>query len=211
MFNVSLGIDVGEDVIFEDVLVRLIDTAGIRLADSEIEKEGVQRAKELIDSSEIILVIIDISEEIDKEDLQIIEDLVLNQKKKLLVVANKIDKKENLGSEEYVKNLDLDTIYISAKEETNIDVLKNRVYKKIKNQNKIGFEEIIISNKRQFEILKKVKKLLVENRKSFQAKTGVEFIAADLRITIDCLSELTGEITTDDILNNIFSNFCIGK
>lgn len=200
-----------EDVIFEDVLVRLIDTAGIRLSEDEIEKEGVLRAKELVESSEIILVIVDVSEEIDKEDVQIIEELVINVKKKLLIVANKIDKKINIKSENYIKNLKLDTVYISAKNETNIEELKSIIFTRIKKQQKIESEEIIISNKRQFEILKKVKKLLEENRKSFKAKTGVEFVAADLRITIDSLSELTGEITTDDILNNIFSSFCIGK
>jgi len=200
-----------EDVIFEDVLVRLIDTAGLRLADDEIEKEGVQRAKELINSSEIILVLIDISEEIKKEDRHIIEDFLLNQKEKTLLVTNKIDKEVNHNSEKYVEALSFQRINVSAKNETNIDELKNIIYNKIKDQNKTESEEIVISNKRQFEILKRVKGLLEDNRKSFHAKTGVEFIAADLRITIDALSEITGEITTDDILNNIFSTFCIGK
>ena len=107
--------------------------------------------------------------------------------------------------------LSFERIDISAKNETNIDELKNIIYNRIKDQNKTESEEIVISNKRQFEILKKVKGLLENNKESFLARTGVEFIAADLRITIDALSELTGEITTDDILNNIFASFCIGK
>ena len=200
-----------EDVVFEDVLVRLIDTAGLRLADDEIEKEGVERAKELIDSAEIILLLIDISEAIEKEDIQIIEEFLIDQKKKTVLVINKIDKKANSSSKEYINKLAFEKIEISAREDTNIDTLKNVIYKRIKHQNHTESEEIIISNKRQFEILKRVKGLLAENRKSFIEKTGFEFIAADLRITIDALSEITGEITTDDILNNIFSSFCIGK
>jgi tRNA modification GTPase len=200
-----------EDVIFEDVLVRLIDTAGLRLADDEIEKEGVERARQLIDSAEIVLVLIDVSEKIEAEDKQIIDDFLLNQKAKTLLIANKIDKPANTDTENYIKTLSFPRVQISAKNELKIDELKNVIYKRIKEQNRTETEEIIISNKRQFEILKRVKGLLDENKASFLEKTGFEFIAADLRITIDALSEITGEITTDDILNNIFSNFCIGK
>jgi len=200
-----------EDVIFEDVLVRLIDTAGLRLSDDEIEKEGVERAKELINSAEIILVLIDISEEIEKEDKQIIEEFLLDQKDKTILVTNKIDKEINPLCEKYISELSFERIDISAKNSTNIDNLKRVIYKRIQLQSRTDYEEIVISNRRQFEILKRIKGLLEDNKQSFIDKTGIEFIAADLRITIDALSEITGEITTDDILNNIFSNFCIGK
>jgi tRNA modification GTPase len=200
-----------EDVIFEDVLVRLIDTAGLRLADDEIEKEGVERAKELINSAEIILVLIDVSEEIEKEDKQIIEEFLIDQKDKTLLVTNKNDKEINPSCEKYLAELSFERIDISAKNNTNIDNLKRIIYDRIQQQNRSDSEEIVISNKRQYEILKRIKGLLEENKQSFIDKTGLEFIAADLRITIDALSEITGEITTDDILNNIFSNFCIGK
>lgn len=202
---------VHEDIIFEDVLVRLIDTAGLRLADDEIEREGVARAKEFIDSAAIILMLVDVSEKIEKEDRQIIDEFLLHKKEKTLLVSNKIDKKINKSSEEYIEGLSFKRIDISAKNEINIEGLKNVIYSRIKDQGKSESEEIVISNKRQYEILKRVKKLLTENRKSFLNKTGYEFIAADIRMTIDSLSEITGEITTDDILNNIFSNFCIGK
>lgn len=200
-----------EDVIFEDVLVRLIDTAGIRLAEDEIEKEGVQRAKALVDSSEIILVILDISDNIDHEDKYIVEEFLKGQNQKVVLVGNKVDKNISKDTEQYLENLGLEKIYISAKDGLNINELKKKVYNRIQTRNTYEAEEVIISNKRQYAILKNVKRLLEENRQSFQAHVGFEFVAADLRITIDNLSEITGEITTDDILNNIFSSFCIGK
>lgn len=200
-----------EDIVFEDILVRLIDTAGIRLTFDEIEKEGVKRARKLVESSELILVLIDISEKVDNEDIHIIDELTFNYKNKLLLVANKIDKDKNPAAETYIKNSGLETIYISAREEINIEDLKTKIYNRITSQAELATEEIIISNKRQYEILKKIKMLLQKNRKAFKKNVGHEFIAADLRLTIESLAELTGEITTDDILNNIFSNFCIGK
>ncbi len=200
-----------EDIILIDTLVRFIDTAGIRLSEDQIEKEGVSRAKALRDSAQLILFIVDVSAKDFDEDQKLLEDLLPKEKEKLILIANKIDKKINSVTEKYLSKLDLESVYISAKQEKNIDGLQEVIHSRIKTSEKSTAEDVVLSNVRHHEILRKVKELLLNNRKSFEAKEGFEFIAADLRLTIAALSEITGEVTTDDILNNIFANFCIGK
>lgn len=200
-----------EDIILEDVLVRLIDTAGIRFTIDQIEAEGVTRARKLLQTANIILILIDTSQAVDDDDLEIINSLIEKKRDEIIIIGNKTDKKVNEETQKYIKSLELQTVYISAKEEKNIDLLKQTLLNRIKVREREFSEDVILSNKRQFDILQRVKKILEKNSESFKNDEGFEFIAVDLRLAIDTLSEITGEISTDDILNNIFSNFCIGK
>lgn len=200
-----------EDIIIKDILVRLIDTAGIRFSDDHIEKEGVSRARGLRESAQVILFLLDISSSEFDEDKKLLEDLLEKDKEKLILVANKIDKKIDSELDKYISSIGVECVYISAKQETNINTLQDVLYSRLRIHEKTDSEELVLSNARQYEILKKVKELLLGNKKSFIAQEGLEFIASDLRLTIEALSEITGEISTDDILNNIFSSFCIGK
>jgi tRNA modification GTPase len=200
-----------EDIILNNTVIRLIDTAGIRISEDHIEKEGVDRAMELIKSARLILMIFDLSEDINTDDLNILDTIKKESLKKVVVTGNKYDKPVNLKTKEFITSLGAKTIFVSAKQNKNISELKDIIYNHISDTTFLNEEEIIISNARQYEILKRVYTLLEENLASFTSGQGHEYIAADLRMTIDALSELTGEITTDDILNNIFSNFCIGK
>ena len=200
-----------EDIVMDDTLVRLIDTAGIRFTSDEIEAEGVTRAKKFLETASLILLMIDLSSEIDNDDLDILNSLVHKKSNSLIIVGNKSDKEVNIKTEEYLSKLEIDKIKISAKEETNISELKRLIIRRIKRNEKDLSEDIILTNKRQYDVLNRLKKILNDNLKSFKSNQGFEFIAVDLRLAIETLSEITGEISTDDILNNIFSNFCIGK
>lgn len=202
---------VHEDIVLDDTMVRLIDTAGIRFTKNEIEAEGVSRAKKFLETAHLILVLLDLSSKIDNDDIEIINNLVEKKKESIILVGNKSDKKINKETTEYINALQLNTIFISAKQEKNITELKKLILNRIKMNEKSLSEDIILTNKRQYNVLSRLQDVLEENLKSFKSNQGFEFIAVDLRLAIDTLSEITGEISTDDILNNIFSNFCIGK
>ena len=202
---------VHEDIILDDIMVRLIDTAGIRFTKDHIEAEGVSRARKLLETGNLILIVIDISEALDDDDIEIINNLIEKKRQKIIIVCNKTDIGINPDADLFIKKLGIETILISAKEEQNIDILKQKITNRIKKYEIELAENIIISNKRQYEILLAVKDILNRNSESFLNNEGFEFIAADLRLAINKFSEITGEITTDDILNNIFSSFCIGK
>lgn len=200
-----------EDIILKDTLVRLIDTAGIRLSEDHVEKEGVSRAKKLRDSAQLILFMVDASLDDYDEDKELLKDLLLKDGGKIILVGNKIDKMIDYKIKEYLLSTGLECIFVSAKEEKNISRLQEAIYERIKSKKELNKEDLVLSNLRQYEIFKKVKELLTENKKAFESSEGYEFIAADMRVTIDALSEITGQVSTDDILNNIFSSFCIGK
>ncbi len=199
-----------EDIIIDDTFVRLIDSAGIRDKAESIEKEGVSRAKGLIGESDLILFIFDGSRPLDEEDISII-NLVKNFNTNLIAVVNKTDKKVK---EETISEIgkyfpETPTVKISATKKTNIDLLKKEIAGKI---NTLSDQHTnIVTNIRHYNLLKKAREQTERAIKSTKAKTGPEFLAIDFRSLIDTLGAFTGAVTTDEILNNIFSKFCIGK
>jgi tRNA modification GTPase len=152
-----------EDIILNNTVIRLIDTAGIRISEDHIEKEGVDRAMELIKSARLILMIFDLSEDINTDDLNILDTIKKESLKKVVVTGNKYDKPVNLKTKEFITSLGAKTIFVSAKQNKNISELKDIIYNHISDTTFLNEEEIIISNARQYEILKRVYTLLEEN------------------------------------------------
>jgi len=202
---------VHEDVIMDNISIRFVDTAGIRITSDDVEAEGVNRSEASFDKADIILLVVDISEALDHEDYSLINKLIRHFSKNIIIVGNKKDKKINTHTKKYLQKTAIPLVNISAKTGDRIDVLESEIVNKLKNNYDILNEEIIISNQRQFEILNRTNDVLNRISETAQNKVGFEFIAVDLKNAIDLLSEITGEITSDDILNNIFSKFCIGK
>ena len=202
---------VHEDIIINNVLVRFIDSAGIRLTSDFIEAESVERARNVSDQANIIILVLDTSEPITQEDINIIKTTTSFYKKKMILVGNKIDKKEDRSFIAYINENNLDVFNISAKRGDHVQELKKKIIENIFNIDKNISEEVLITNERQNNSLKSTKESLQKVREGVENNVGYEFISIDIRLAIDHLSEITGEITTDDILNNIFSNFCIGK
>ncbi len=198
-----------EDVVINNSLVRLIDTAGIRFTDDLVEAEGVKRAMDLMKTSDLIIVMTDISEPLSQEDWNLLEKVKLIQPEKVILVGNKIDKSKN--SNEKSAETNYDTVFISAKNGNNISTLKDIISRKLKLFSDDEREDIIITNQRHYHILERAKTILNQILGNLNTNLGYEFIASDIRELILVLSEMTGEISSDDILNNIFSNFCIGK
>jgi len=186
---------------------RLIDTAGIREATDAIEQIGVQRTMEKISQSALLIYVFDAAE-ITIEELN--NDLESLQKPgiTMLVVANKAD----LLTEEQLLSLPHTqrAIIISAKQKRHIDELKHKIYSSaVKHQ--LSGDETLITNVRHLEALQKTESALIRLLDGIDTQVTSDFLAMDIKQALHYLGEITGTVTTDDLLDNIFSKFCIGK
>jgi len=200
-----------EDVIMNNITIRFIDTAGIRITNDEVEAEGVNRSEAAFNKADLIILVIDISEKLDHDDHSLLNKLTRSYGSNMIIAGNKIDRQTNNFSNKELESTGKPFIKISAKTGDQIGFLEKEIMNKLKKNSDMLSEDIIITNQRQFNILCKTKESLLNALESVQKKYGFEFIAVDLKTAIDFLSEITGQISTDDILNNIFSKFCIGK
>jgi len=190
-----------EEVSIEGILFRLFDTAGIRVSEDYIEKEGVLRSQETVRNADVIIFLEDVEQ---GESKDLFTDLLkLTSSEKIIRVLNKIDLNRNSEIVSDVK--------ISAKTGEGIESLfKSLKEKTIGNENYTE-KTAIVTNRRHHSRLKKSRENLINARESIQKKMSGEFISVDLRNAEMNLAEIIGEVTSDDILNNIFMKFCIGK
>ena len=190
-----------EEVSIDGILYRLYDTAGIRLSNDEIEIEGVNRSKEVIKNADIILFIEDVFENNSSEFFN--EIIAISDSQKLLRLTNKIDLDRNFSN-----NSD---VYISALTGEGIESLFSKIKEITIGNSNYTERSAIVSNIRHYNCLKQAKISLTNALVSLNKSLSGEFIAQDIRVAILSLGEIIGEVTSDDLLNNIFSKFCIGK
>ncbi len=190
-----------EEVSIDGILFRLFDTAGIRLSEDEIEKEGVLRSRKAIKEADVVVFICDV-EQGPAEDLK--EELLkVTGIDKIITVINKID---------LVKQRDFDAdILISVKTSEGMNNLLNKLKEVSLGLTTYSEKSAVVSNVRHYHCLTKAKEALIDAKNSISSKFSGEFIAVDLRNAEGYLGEIIGEVTNDDILNNIFTKFCIGK
>ncbi len=204
-----------EEVSIDGVLFKLYDTAGIRLAEDAIEKEGVKRSREAVKNSDVVILIDEVVNGIPKELYNELIGLIDGER--IITVLNKIDllNESDVGGGVYTPlgNLDnIDThIKISVKDNIGIDVLLETLKEKALGSESFTEKSAVINNIRHFDALSKAKIDLEEGISSLRNYLSGEFISVNLRAAEDSLGEIIGKVTTDDILNNIFDNFCIGK
>ncbi|MCC8427079.1 tRNA uridine-5-carboxymethylaminomethyl(34) synthesis GTPase MnmE [Mucilaginibacter sp. UR6-11] len=183
---------------------RLIDTAGIREATDAIEKIGVERTMEKIRQSALLVYVYDAAQ-ITLAELNTDLESLQRPGITLLVVANKAD----LLTPKQLAALPANANVISAKEKTHIDELKSKIYHSaIKNQ--LDGNETLVTNIRHLEALQKTEQALVRVLAGIDTVTS-DFLSMDIKQALHYLGEITGAVTTDDLLENIFSKFCIGK
>lgn len=197
--------DVIEETInIEGVLFRLIDTAGIRDNAEEIEALGIQRSKEKIVQSSVVLCMSDLSVENDLARVNSWAEEIRNEfpDKKVLIVGNKMDLSKDEASE--------DVLVISAKEGSNIDALKKRIVELVVGDRDLD-QDIIVNNSRHYEALLRTRDALTKAQNGLVSGVTGDFVAMDIRQAMFHLGSITGDISTDDLLGNIFSKFCIGK
>ncbi|WP_299590132.1 tRNA uridine-5-carboxymethylaminomethyl(34) synthesis GTPase MnmE [Mucilaginibacter sp.] len=202
--------DTIEEVLnIQGINFRLIDTAGIREATDAIEQLGVQRTMEKISQSALLIYLFDAAQ-ITIEELQ--QDIESLQKPgiNMLLVANKSDLPEQSSTLSDFRASGLsDFLSISAKERLHIDELKNKIYTSaIKDQ--LTGDETLVTNIRHLEALQKTEEALIRVLSGMDSVTS-DFLSMDIKQALHYLGEITGAVTTDDLLENIFSKFCIGK
>lgn len=187
------------------VAFQIIDTAGIRNTQDTIEQLGIERTFKKLKQAQIILWV---TEHVpDMKEIKDMQNKCIN--KKLLIVINKIDQSEKCP--EINETLNTDYILISAKYKQNIDKLKECIYQ-LAEIPELNLNQVIITNTRHYDSLVKARESIKNVQQAIINNMPTDLISEDLRITIDHLSEITGdEITTDEVLHNIFANFCIGK
>ena len=205
--------DAIEDVInIEGVSFRFIDTAGIRETSDTIETIGIERTYDRISKASIVLLLVDATEntaDIEKA-IKTVENKLGKSDKKLIVVVNKIDKATiDYNFDNLLRDKDV-VVKISAKTGENIDVLINELLSVV-NLNALNQNEVIVTNTRHYEALEKASEALERAIEGLNTGISSDFLAQDIRETLHYLGEITGEITTDEVLGNIFKNFCIGK
>ena len=184
----------------------IIDTAGIRQTSDEVEKIGIERTYQAIDKARIVLWIIDDSPS-TKETRDITQH---SENKSLIIVINKIDKNDSLPYAT-ISNLGLPTIRIAAKYGHGIDELEQAIFASA-NIPALTDTDIIVSNARHYNALVHAHESILRVIEGMEQDIPGDLLAEDLRLTINHLAEITGgQITPNEVLGNIFKNFCVGK
>lgn len=206
-----------ENLTIQGVQFRIVDTAGLREAVDRVEQEGIRRSQGAIKTSDLLLLVLDSSRSPDTEELRLASRLVeeLRGQVQSIVVLNKIDLGTGMNGslKEKAKVLNPRAVVrISALTGEGIDELRQTLFREAMSESRgYGDSGITVTNARHFHALVRAKESLNLALKSLTAGASGEFVAVDLRAALDALGEITGAVTTDDILNDIFSKFCIGK
>lgn len=199
--------DVLEDFLtVEGTLYRLIDTAGIRQTDDKIEKLGIDRAKTAVSKAEIVLIVLNPAGDILKQFSEIIpEDF---PREKIIAVVNKSDVYKNADIS--VLPPEVSVVKISAKHKTNLEELFSKI--SALSVSDFSQDEVILTNVRHFTIFTEALLAIERAENALNSGLSGEFVSQDIREALRAFAEITGdEITTDEVLGNIFKNFCIGK
>jgi len=187
----------------------IIDTAGLREIEDKIEEEAVRRTHSKLKEASIILLMIDGSLPLEEEDILIFQRI---EKEKTLLVINKIDLPRRINKERLKPFFsDQKIIEISAREEINLEELKEKITEFVLKEVTLSSDDSFILNIRQEQALGKAKENIERALRGLEGKLSEELIAFDLKEGINRLGEITGEVFADDILDHIFSRFCIGK
>jgi tRNA modification GTPase len=201
-----------EKTTISGVLFRIIDTAGLRQTEDLIEHEGVKRTWKAAQTSDIIVLVHDSTRLITNDELEFLDYVRKNHPQSGLIIANnKIDlkAKKTIINNEIKKGLIVETSAISHE---GIKLLISELEKYILDKSQAeSRESVTITNERHYSALLRAKEGLSSSLESSRLRESGEFIALDLRRAIDAIGEIIGLVTTEDILNNIFSKFCIGK
>lgn len=197
--------DIVEGQTFIDgILIKFIDTAGIRKTDDIVEKIGVEKSLKAVEAADLIILVLNNNEELTAEDLEILEK---TKDKQRIIVINKKDLERNIKLPENLENVvETDTNSIEG-----IDSLKSKI-KEMFNLEKITTKDYTyLSNSRQISLITKAYQSILSAEKSLNASLPIDLIAIDLKECFDLLGQVIGISYTDEIIDNLFENFCVGK
>ena len=189
------------------VPLNIIDTAGIRYTDDIVEKIGVQKAIDKIDKSDLIIMLFDASKELEKDDEIILENI---GSKKVIYLKNKTDLDTKLNLKEHPE-IENETIKISLLKNEGLEEIETKVKEEFLSGNIDTNNDLIVTNTRHKNLLKKANKTILELLGSIESGMTLECLEVDINDTIHHLGEITGSTVSDSVIEKIFSNFCIGK
>ncbi len=195
-----------ENILLDDVMLNLFDTAGLRDTEDVVEKQGVSLAKQRVREADVILAVFDNSREFDNEDLDVIAQI---EGRQAIAVINKIDLKSEFDVHKVNEKVS-HSVMVDSNDIATRKVISDKIKEVLKISN-IDATSVVISNERQFccinDAIKNVENVLktVKNGYTFDA------ILIDIESVIECLMELTGERVSEKVIEKVFSNFCVGK
>ena len=186
--------------------LKIIDTAGIRNSGDAVEKIGIARARDFAQNAELILALFDSSRPLDDEDEEIFK---LLPNRDALILLTKIDLPQVTFAADIAKKIPAaQVIEISLKSGAGTDKLLNAITERV---GVIDFEMSFVRDEREADLLRRAVNHLHEAQETVRLNIGIDFVSIDLRAALECLSELTGEAVGEDVIDEIFSKFCIGK
>jgi tRNA modification GTPase len=201
-----------DTLVIEGITYRFIDTAGIRETADEIENLGIRKTYQKIDQASVVLLLVEASDgrELIVKSLESIRPQVHTGHKKLILVVNKSDIADPNVFDDNLLEEDELVCRISARNGQNIEKLKEHLLDVV-NIGSLRHQDVVISNIRHFNALNAASESLNRVLEGLETTLPQDLLAQDIRETLHYLGEITGEVTTDEILGNIFKNFCIGK
>ena len=198
-----------EPLTIQGIPFRLIDTAGIHRAREEVEQAGIARSRQKMTEAHLVLFLLDRSSPLDEKDLDLYEEI---QDRPHFIVLNKMDLPAGLKEEELLRTFPLDRrLALSARTGEGLEALKNRVVEWFLQDHPLETAPALVPTLRQKTILEKTREALQEAHREMSQKVSAEFIAVNVQEALDQLGSLVGKTTPEDVLEKIFSRFCVGK
>jgi tRNA modification GTPase len=194
----------------QGILFRMVDTAGIKFSEDPIEKEGMRKAEQHLQLADIIVHVFDGSTKVDQDDLKVVNKIASIPKAKVVRVINKADLKQAMKASD-IGSDGGGTLSISALTGKGIDQLIAKIVGALNEDGWSEFQQAVVTNARHFNSLKNALVSIVKAKNEIKKGASPEFISLFLRDTLDYLGQIIGAVTSEEILNNIFSKFCIGK
>ncbi len=199
-----------EAIDVKGIPIKLVDTAGLRVTADEIEVVGVRIAKKKAEEAELIIAVLDGSDTLDQNDIEVLNS---TKDRNSILVVNKTDLPQRLSFEPLINYIQKERIvFTSAKLGIGIEELKNKIQEVLLgSKTRAEADEIVITELRHKLAIQKAKESSLDFIKAIERNESPEFLAVSLRYSLDALGEVTGETTNEEILDRIFSKFCIGK
>ncbi len=198
-----------EFVTINGIPLKLVDTAGIRNAKDEVEKIGIEKSREIASTADLVIALFDSSKDLDDEDLEILE---IAKNKKSIIILNKMDLATKINEQnEKIKQTNAPIIKISALKKEGIEKLEEEITK-LFNLNEINLDnEIVITNARHKNLISKAIENVKKTKETMKNEMPLDIVAIFIKDILEDLANITGEIVTDDIIDEIFAKFCLGK
>lgn len=198
-----------EHISIKGIPVRLTDTAGIRETDDIIEKIGIEKSKESFNQADLVIFILDSSRNLEHEDMEIME---LINPDKTVILLNKIDLNQILKKDDILlKNPGFTIIETSMKNQMGISEIENKIVDLVYGGKVSQNNNLMVTNVRHKDILEKSRKSLDDAINMVKMQEALEFIEIDVNSAYESLGEIIGETVQDDIINEVFARFCLGK